>query len=200
MVFSVHGTGCDGADLAAVVVLSGADIPGGDYGDTVGEGIDLVESATFDVDTALNNASTEAAFSQEDGGPVTIDEVAEIPMDIPPGTYTAVPYCLTLGKNAIINLVLPSTTIEVTGAAPTGAVDLTVPANTRDVTLAGSECTTGDVSYELGGEDVRNVFGPDDPTDTTVPVTTVPLASARGAKPTAVAPPSPFGDHSTPNG
>jgi hypothetical protein len=84
-------------------------------------------------------------------------------MDIPAGDYTSFVYCSTDTETESSIQFLEPQLLDVTGSAPTGDIDLTNEAGTRNVTLAGIS-TAGDVtgSFEgLATEDFLGGFLPD---------------------------------------
>lgn len=154
--FTVTGAGCTTAapnGFALTLVVPGSDLSGrtiadGDE-DTSAEGFGKVDaSGAFTSLVAVTNASAFLDVSTSDDDQPEIS-TGEDPLTMPPGTYTVFSYCLASNDSI---LMLEPGTIEVTGAAPTDAIDLTIAANTRNLTLAGTECTQGDVSATLTPE------------------------------------------------
>lgn len=156
--FQVDGSGCflDDADVAFVEVARGSDLSFRTATTFVGGGVSDASGGGFSVPAAMSNGGLDYAASSNDDGPPVVDKLEEHPTDIPPGTYTSISYC---ANEAGVNLVFEPELIEITGDAPFGDVDLTVPADSRTATFAGGSCTTGDVTYELDATDLAEDFG-----------------------------------------
>lgn len=160
--FQVDGSGCflDDAEISFVEVAQGSDLSFQSASTFVGAGFGEVAGDAFSVPVALSNGGLAVWISQTGDEPATVDQLEETPTDIAPGTYSSVSYC---ANDEGLNLVFEPQLIEVTGSAPIGEIDLTVPAQSRTATLAGESCTAGDVSFELDAYDNEDAFGPGEP-------------------------------------
>jgi len=156
--FAVDGTGCtSGPDaFGAVDLLEGGDLSGRSFDRSVAGGGDSIDAGTFHAQVDLIERSWGYGWSSSNDGLPEDIQVHEDPTDIPPGTYTAVPYCGRYDESTDTSrfVMLPPSLIEVTGTAPITEVSLEVPAGTKDITFEGLSCTVGDVTGSIGGVDL----------------------------------------------
>lgn len=162
--FLASGTGCDlvGADYASTDVLDSTDLSGRDWRTLIASGENLLgegfEGGTlpdddFETGVALTNGELGIYFEGGSDSP-SVGGIEEIPTDIPDGTYVAISYCVSDDGAALF---YEPELIEVDGQAPFGASDLTVPAESREVTFAGAECTAGPVTGFLESIDLDDL-------------------------------------------
>lgn len=157
--FSVDGSGCflDDAEAAFTEVAQGSDLSFRTAENFVASGgTDIDGDSSFSVPAALSNGGLEISVFQTGSNRPEVGEIIETPTDIPAGTYTSISYC---SNDEGVNLVYEPELLEVTGDAPFGDIDLTVPAESRTATLAGGTCTSGDVELELLATDIDQEFG-----------------------------------------
>lgn len=150
---SVSANGCTVGGYGGVVAFPGSDLSGRTFDQPVAEGDALVEGGSFEADMILSNASTDWYSSILEDGASFADGLIEIPNDLAPGPYALVTYC---GDGETTLLYEPAL-IQITGVAPTGDLDLTSPADSRAVTLAGGSCTAT-VNAEFTTFDLRDWF------------------------------------------
>lgn len=154
--FAVDGSGCflDDADYGAVEVVAGSDLAARDLYDLAATGEGDIDGDSFQALAAMSNGGIDIS----DSGSGAVD-IVEIPTDIPPGEYTALPYCSS--ENA--SLMFEPAIITVTGRAPIDDNDLTVAAQSRTATLAGGSCTSGTVAVAMDAYDLGEFepVGPD---------------------------------------
>lgn len=162
--FGVTGSGCTvaGAEYVGVDIVAGDDLSGRSWDEVVGYGWADLEGADFEGEAYLSNGEVGWYASQVDDGPVVVEDLVELPTDIPPGTYTVIVYC---GAEDEYLLYEPKL-IEVTGDAPFADLDLTSPEGTRQVDLVGGSCTAGDVFGYLSAMDLESSFSGFDAADT----------------------------------
>jgi hypothetical protein len=148
--FAVDATGCflDNAAIGVVEVAAGSDLAARDLVDLVGMGEADMDGDTFQALTAMSNGGVDIS-DRDDGGV----DIVEIPTDIPPGEYTALPFC----SSEDATLMFEPAIITVTGDAPFADNDLTIPAESRTATLAGSSCTADSVAVEMDAYDFGEV-------------------------------------------
>ncbi len=154
---TVSGSGCTlpGAESGEIALFAGADLAGRTFEAlaTFGEG--EIQGTDFEYELYLSNGSTEITVSQFDDETPVIEGVAEVPTDLAPGTYTAVPLCAAYDTG--VSLFFEPQLIEVTDSAPIGDVDLTVAAGSRNVTFAGGECADGPVEGALDAYSAQDI-------------------------------------------
>ncbi len=183
--FQVDGSGCflEDADAAFVEVAAGDDLSFRSLTDFVaGSGSDAA-GGTFSVPVAMSNGGLGIGISQTGDDRPVVDTIDEEPTDIPAGTYSSISYC---SNDEGVSLVFEPQLIEVTGDAPFGDIDLTVPAESRTATLAGGSCTTGDVNLELSATDIDDVFDDEPFDETDEEVLTLRGGAVRSQSPAAV--------------
>ncbi len=164
---TVSHTGCTlpGATYGGLVAFEGTDLSGRAFERVVavGEGgglsgPDFTTGAAFTGDGFLGFS---VGWDGEEPPDYELG-VEEVHEPVPPGTYAAVSYCAADDGTVLI---YEPQLVEVTGTAPVDQLDLTVAHGTRQVTLAGSECTAGPVTVTLEAMDVEEMFGPWDDAD-----------------------------------
>lgn len=154
--FTVDAQGCFlDANFAGVEVAQGDDLSGRTLQNWVANGGADVTSSDFSVDTYLSNAFFSYSVGGGSDGTATVGDLEEQPNDIPAGTYTAVTYCATDQGTLLF---FEPQLIEVTGSAPTSAIDLVTTPESRSAELAGESCTAGPVEVELYATDAADIF------------------------------------------
>lgn len=162
--FLASGTGCDlvGADYASTDVLDSTDLSGRDWRTLIasgenllGEGFDggTLPDDDFETGVALTNGELGIYLEGGSDSP-TVGGIEEVPTDIPDGTYVAISYCVSDDGAALF---YEPELIDVDGQAPYGESDVTVPAESREVTFAGAECTAGPVTGFLESIDLDDL-------------------------------------------
>lgn len=159
--FEVEAAGCSlpGADYAAVGLLRGDDL-GDVEQESIAYGDAFVDGTGFEVGLVANDARvgyTVSASSEGPGDPLSIDEIVadEHASTVAPGTYVAVTYCSAPDGT---NLFYEPQLVEITGSSPSGDLDLTIAEPARTATLAGSECSAGDVDAYLEAIDGQDLL------------------------------------------
>ena len=173
--FAVDATGCTlpGAAFGLVEVAAGDDRSGRSIAEVVTSGGEEMLGGTeaFHAEPLFVDGSAGWSASKLGDEPAVIDEVREFPNEIPPGTYTALPYCTDA---AGAYLAFEPELVEVTGTAPIADIDLVADDAARRVEMAGGSCTSGDVQASLTGEDIEAAFaessGAGDESITTTPL------------------------------
>ncbi|MGN6693278.1 MAG: hypothetical protein ACTHN0_03800 [Aquihabitans sp.] len=148
-VYGLVGSGTDQAGRAFDVIA------GEGYTETDGDG-------NFELPLYLSNAYVGFRI-EDDGSSITDIKAAEEPMNIPAGDYTSFVYCSTDSDSESSSQFLEPQLLDITGSAPTGDIDLTNAAGTRNVTLAGTS-TAGDVNGSFQGistDELLGGFSPD---------------------------------------
>ena len=102
------------------------------------------------------NDSAGVSVASSDDGPAVIEEVEETPTDLAEGTYTVIPTCLADDDTVLL---YEPQVVEVQGTSPTGDVDLTVPAGSREATMAGGTCDQDEVPVQLQFESAASLVG-----------------------------------------
>ncbi|MCU1357457.1 MAG: hypothetical protein JWM89_2875 [Acidimicrobiales bacterium] len=162
--FQVDVSGCNlaGADTVIVEVFATDDLTGRSldaaFIDEIGFGIAALDGTGATVDVPLTNANFGISVNETAQSDLTIDGVDEQPLDIPAGTYLTVAYCA--GETSSQSLFYEPQLVDITGAAPTGSIDLTVAPNSRTVDVAGADCPGGPVAVELDAISSADLFGP----------------------------------------
>lgn len=158
--FEVSLAGCTLPDA----VFAGVEVFRGDdrsarSAETVTSGDNEITNGATDIVVALTNAYTSYWMSStgEGGGSEAVEDFGgdESPTDIAAGPVTAFTYC----ANDSTLLFYEPQLLQVTGSAPTAALDLTVAPGSRTATLAGTDCTAGDVKVLLEAVDAEDLFG-----------------------------------------
>lgn len=154
--FQVSASGCTLPDATSfgVEVVTGADLTLRNASELVAEGGDLLGDDPQVVDVALAGGTYSITVSQSSGSAPVIESVEEQAVDIAPGTYAAYSYC----SDEVGTLLLyQPQRIEVTGTTPGDDIDLTVPVQSHEATLAGGSCDQGQVRSSTGFESVESL-------------------------------------------
>ncbi|WP_426573351.1 hypothetical protein [Aquihabitans sp. McL0605] len=161
--FTVTGSGCASVQpdgFALVAIEAGSDLSGryDRNQDGAGFGFGQIDgSGDFVATVGVGDASAWVSIDVSSSDPTPHIETGEDPLTLEPGTYAAYTYCVGGDGDT---LVLEPQTFEVTGVAPTSAIDLTVDAGSSRVTLAGTDCAQGDVETELQAESADDLTAP----------------------------------------
>ena len=150
----VSAAGCTGGAYGGVAVFPGDDLSGRTFENVVARGDTKVEGGAFEAEVLFSNGGLMWGAGGMSGGPVVVDELIEIPTDIPAGPYALVAFC---GGGEDASLIYEPTVIEITGSAPVGDLDLTSPVDSREFSLAGGSCTDT-ITAGLSATDLDTLF------------------------------------------